>query len=113
MKSRKMSLATTDKAIAAAACYCRKFVNLGDTPVIYTDESYINQYRAAKFAVSSRMPPTPQLCPMEQEKESICVSRQRSHLTLGSSEIVAGFFAPTNQKQRRKIIMLHSTTQNF
>ena len=53
MKSRKMSLATTDKAIAAAACYCRKFANLGDTPVIYTDESYINQYHAAKFAVSN------------------------------------------------------------
>jgi hypothetical protein len=53
LQSRKMSLATTDKAIAAAARYSRQFHELTTSPLIYTDESYINQYHAAKFAVSN------------------------------------------------------------
>jgi transposase len=57
LQSRKMSLATTDKAIAAAARYSRQFYELTISPqnyvFIYIDESYINQYHAAKFAVSN------------------------------------------------------------
>ena len=53
LRSRKMTLATTEKAQAAAATFCRKFVDIGESPVIYTDESYINQYHSSKFAVAN------------------------------------------------------------
>jgi len=53
LRSRKMTLATTEKAQAAAAMYCRKFVDIGESPVIYTDESYINQYHSTNFAVAN------------------------------------------------------------
>jgi hypothetical protein len=53
LRSRKMTLATTEKAQAAAAMYCRKFVDIGGRPVIYQDESYINQYHSSRFAVAN------------------------------------------------------------
>lgn len=53
LRSRKMTLATTEKAQAAAAMYSRKFVDIGGRPVIYQDESYINQYHSSRFAVAN------------------------------------------------------------
>lgn len=54
LRSRKMTLATTEKAQAAAASFARKFMEIPiETPKIYTDESYMNQYHSSSFSVAN------------------------------------------------------------
>lgn len=58
LRSRKMTLATTEKAQAAAATFARKFMEIPiESPKIYTDESYMNQYHSSSFAVANTANP--------------------------------------------------------
>lgn len=59
LRSRKMTLASTEKAQAAAATFSRKFMEIPvETPKIYTDESYLNQYHSSSFAVANAANPS-------------------------------------------------------
>ena len=58
LRSRKMTLATTEKAQAAAATFARKFMEIPiESPKIYTDESYMNQYHSSSFSVANTANP--------------------------------------------------------